>query len=241
MIRTLGWVCWLFGYMLLRLPLFWRCRYLAKKGRMAQHDAIVEKQVVLWSGRLLRHIKMDVTVEGLENIPKNETVVYAANHQSYLDIPVVLGHILPPHPLMAKKGLGKIPLLSGWMRQLGCLFVDREDARAALTAMKQAEEMLKNGKSMYIFPEGTRAISDTIGEFKAGVVRIALKAGVRVVPVAIDGTWRGLEGNKYVVKPAQVRLKILPPVDTQGLDRAQQKQLAGRLEEMIRAAKDSAT
>lgn len=238
-IKTLGWAIWLFGYLIGRLPAYWRCRHYAKKGQTEQHDAIVQKQVDLWTSKLLHHIKMDVAVEGLENLPKDEVVVFASNHQSFLDIPVLLASIRPICPIMAKKGLDSVPFLSGWMREIGCLFVDRSDARAAMAVLKEGEESLKGGKSLIIFPEGTRSVSDTVGEFKPGVMRIALKAKVRIVPVVVDGTYRALEGNGYKVRPVKVKLKFLPAVETASLTREEQKQLPAKLEDIIRMAKDA--
>lgn len=238
MLRTLGWVIWLFGYIIGRLPLYWRAAWLARHGRMAEKNAIADKQVKRWSGRLMRHIKLDLTVAGAENLPPPEMpVVYASNHQSFLDIPVILDTLTPAPAIMARRGIMKVPLLRGWMKLLDCVIVDREDARASVAALKEGERLLRGGKSLVVFPEGTRSRGDEVAPFLPGAVRIAWKAGVPIVPLAVDGTYKGLEGGGMRVKPAKVRLTVLPRVETAGLTKEAQKALPGRLEEAIRAAK----
>ncbi len=195
-------------------------------------------QVPLWTRRLFKHIGVTVKIEGEENLPQNgETVLFVSNHQSYVDIPVFLYDLGGPHALMAKSELGKIPFLGGWIRALGSVLVEREDIRAAAAAIKQSEAVLSSGKSMIICPEGTRSKSDEMGEFKGGSVRIAFRAGVPIIPLAIDGSYKILEGNGYRVQGGEIRLIILPRVETDGLTKEQQKALPEQLRQMIGAAK----
>ena len=239
MLRTIWWISYLFLYLITRLPYTIKLNRLQRQGRKAEAQAIIDKQVALWAQRLLMHIKVDVAVEGRENLPAaNEVVVFAANHQSYLDIPVLLASIAPPPPLLARKEIGQVPFLGLWMRRLGCVFVQREDARSGMQALKEAQAVVEGGRSLVVFPEGTRSKSDRLGEFQAGVVRIAAKAKVPVVPVVIDGTFRGLEDGGFELRPAKVRLVILPRVETANLSREEQKQLPQTLHEMVRHAKD---
>lgn len=240
MLRTIFWLIWLAGYFIFCLPTKWKAARLEKQGRTEEKKRLVESKIGHWAKLLLRYIQVDVEVTGQENLPPaDKTVVFVSNHQSYMDIPILLAYLDKPHALMAKKELGKIPFLSAWMRLLGCVFVERDDARAAVAAMRKAEETLQNGNSMIICPEGTRSKSDTMHEFKAGAVHIAVKAGVDVVPVAIDGSYKALEGNRWRLKKCKVRFVILPSVSTQNLDRAAQKELPKKLEYLVRAAKDA--
>lgn len=237
MIHTMGWVIWLFAYLFSRLPMYWRALWLQKKGRIAERDALASRQVYLWTSRLLKNIKMDVTVKGQENLPKpGEVVMFCANHQSYLDIPVLLCH-LGTYPLMARQEVGRVPLLAGWMRVLGCIYVNRDDARGAVAGMKKAGETLKSGHSLIVFPEGTRSKGDVMGEFMPGAVRIASREKVPIVPVAIDGSYKGLEmGGSYNVRPAKVTLTILPKIPTDALDKAGTRALPQQLQQQIATA-----
>lgn len=240
MLRTIGWITWLFAYLICKVPAYQKAKKLGKRGKLQEQQTFVQQKTEQWASLLLRNVGVKVEVTGRENLPQNgETVVFAANHQSYLDIPILLANLDEPHALMAKKELDKIPFLRGWMRILGCIYVDRDDARASIAALKKAEETLKEGRSVIVCPEGTRSKSDEMGEFKAGAVRMATRAGVPVVPVAIDGSYRGLEGNGFKLKKCTVRLVILPAVETKNLTRDEQKALPAQLQEMVRVAKDT--
>ena len=99
--------------------------------------------------------------------------------------------------------------------------------------------MLKAGKSLIVCPEGTRSKSDTMGEFKGGSMRMALKAKTPIIPVAIDGSYKSFEGNRYRLAKTDIRLVILPAVSTKELTREEQKALPNLLENMVRQAKDA--
>ncbi len=239
MLKTWIWTIWLFIYMAVRMPLYWRVMYLKNHGRENEAQALLKKHGQLWVCRMFRHVGIRIHIEGEEHLPKNdEPVLFVANHQSYIDIPVLMYDLGRPHPLMAKAGLKKVPFLAQWMKALGCVFVQREDIRAAAVALKEGEELLKSGKSLIVCPEGTRSKSSEMGEFKGGSVRMALRAGVPIVPLAIEGTYKILEGNDYRLQGGDIYLKILPPVSTQGLSREEQKNLADKLHAMIKEAKD---
>lgn len=239
MLRTIVWISYLFIYMLLRLPYSLRMRWLEKKGRLQERQVLIEREVALWAQRLLKHIGIQIQMEGLENLPaKGEVVVFAANHQSFLDIPILLASLSPPPPLLARREIGKVPLLGFWMRQLGCVFVQREDARSGMAALKEAQAVVENGRSIVIFPEGTRSKGEAMGEFLPGAVRIASKAAVPVVPVVIDGSYKYYEGNRYYLGKGVVRVSILPAVITKDLSRQAAKELPADLQKQIQTEKD---
>lgn len=238
MLRTLYWVCWFFGYMWLQNKQYRRAVRLGQAGGLEEQTALVKQQVRQWASRLLHNISVKLVVEGKENLPKaGETVVFACNHQSYVDIPVVLAGLDEAHPLLAKKELGKVPFMGKWMHILGCVFVDRADMRSAIAALRESEAVIKSGRSLIIFPEGTRSKSDKMAPFKEGTVHVASRCGVKIVPLAVDGTYRALEGSGYRLKKCTVRLVVLPAVDTTGLTKEQQKALPGQLAQMIETAR----
>lgn len=241
MLKSLFWAMWQFVYMGLRMPLLWRIQWLQRKKRDDEAWRLLERQVPLWARRVFGHIGVTLRVEGQENLPpRGTTVVFVANHQSYLDIPVFLYDLNGPHALMAKRELGRIPFLGGWIRALGSVLVARSDIRAAAAAIKESEAVLASGRSLIICPEGTRSKNGEMGEFKGGSVRIALRAGVPIVPVAINGTYEMLEGNGFRLKKGPLRMTILPMVETTGLSREEEKALPEKLRTMILRAKNNA-
>lgn len=235
MLRTIEGISFLFLYLFSRLPFYWRLKSLAKKGRMQERQNIIDRQVSRWGQLMISHMKMEVTVQGQENLPKDgQVVVFASNHQSFWDIPLILANIQPPPPLLARVEIGKIPLLGLWMRQLGCVFVQRDDARSGMNALKEAQQVVEGGRSLVIFPEGTRSKGGEMGVFQAGAVRVAAKAKVPIVPVVIDGSYRGFEEGGNRIVPSKMRLVFLPQVETENLNREEQKNLASTVQQMIK-------
>lgn len=141
-----------------------------------------------WCQSSARGLDIDVEVGGIENVPPG-VFVYCSNHQSLLDI-LALGAVLPgDFKWAAKRSLMKIPFL-GWHLQLaGHVPVDRTvGSRAAADAIARFEQVLKDGKPLLVFPEGTRSEDGVLRSFKNGGFYAAVRAGVPVVPVAIHGT-----------------------------------------------------
>lgn len=212
--RTLVWFIYFWLYLLVLEPLRIRAARYEKDGDRAAHDKLTQKTVGRWARRLLALAGAKITVEGLENLPQGNAV-YVANHQGYFDIPLLLGYLGDDtKPLVAKKQIEKIPLIRGWMRELRCVFIDRDNARASMQALNEAIQWVSEGYSMVVFPEGTRSKTGKMAEFKAGAFRIAQKNKVPVVPVCIQGTDRLMERNHYWIRPAAISLCVLPAIDT---------------------------
>lgn len=168
-------------------------------------------------------------------------MVFVPNHQSYFDIPVLLAWLEKPHPLVSKVEVKKLPLIRQWMELLGCVFIDRDNARQSVSALGEAAKtMVERQRSLIIFPEGTRSRGEQLGDFKSGGFRAALKAGVPVVPVVIDGTYRAMEANHMWIKPASVKVQVLEPIPTKGMTREESKQIGERVRGLIAAEKGEA-
>ena len=140
--------------------------------------------------------------------------------------------------LLHKEELEKIPLLNRWMKLLGCVFVQRDDVRASVRALNDATAIVEGGRSFVIFPEGTRYKGEEggAGEFKAGAFRIAVKTSAPVVPVAVTGARALFESNGNRCRPGSVRIKIMSPIQTAGMSKAEQKQLPDAVHQSILAA-----
>ncbi len=239
MIRTVIWVVYFFAYLFFAQPMLWKVRKLRKEGKIEEHDRIVRTMVNNWALRLMKLAGASMEVTGKENIPEGP-VVFAANHQGYADIPLLLTQLDKPNPLIAKKELEKVPLLRDWMTELNCIFIDRDNARQAMDSLKKANELLSEGYSVCIFPEGTRSKGGEIKEFKGGTIRLATRAKVPIVPCCIEGTYNMLEANKgFKITPAKLQLHILPAIETADLSREEIKALDERLRSVIKEKRDS--
>lgn len=233
--RTLIWYLYFWGYMLIHWPTLHKGLKALEAGDWETGDALAREHVPHWANRLLKLAGVTTEVIGLENIPKDRPCVFAANHRSYYDIAIMLTQLDAPHGLVAKKEVGSIPLVRGWMRLLHCVFLDREDPRKAMNALNEAIETVKKGYSVSIFPEGTRNKGEegSLLEFKSGAFRIATKAHAPVVPVALSGTRDLMENHHMLMHPGHVVIRILPPIETEGLSRAEIKELPEKTRELI--------
>jgi 1-acyl-sn-glycerol-3-phosphate acyltransferase len=172
-------------------------------------------------------------VIGLDNVPKNEAVLFTANHRgladiavSYLTLPTLTGFV-------AKKEMNKIPLMSWWMRNLNCLFLDREDLKAGLKTILKGVEYIKAGYSMFIMPEGTRSQGNEMLPFKEGSMKMAEKTGCAIIPVAITNSDAVFERQAPWVKKATVIMHYGQPIYPDDLDKEQKKHIGAYVRDII--------
>jgi len=178
-----------------------------------------------------------VRVEGAERVPVEGPVVYVANHQGALDIPIMMGYLPGVPAFVAKRELFKIPILGFWMRTLGCVGLDRENPRAARDQLRQGAEGVRAGRRLVIFPEGTRSRDPEgkMGPFKRGSLKLAAEAGATVVPVTLEGSRFLLAKRPAADFDGEVRLVVGEPVAVPALDAPALRALPERLHAAIDA------
>lgn len=198
-----------------------------------------------WCKTSTRRLRISVAAEGLENVPSEGAFVYCSNHQSIVDI-IVLGSVLPhDYKWAAKRSLMKIPFL-GWHLQLaGHVPVDRGRGSAVARAvMERFERVLRNGKPLLVFPEGTRSDSGALQGFKVGSFYAAVRAGVPVVPVVVRGTFELMKKGAFDTgdgddRPVVVRVGKPIQIVVKESERATVESLRDRtraaMAEMVRA------
>jgi 1-acyl-sn-glycerol-3-phosphate acyltransferase len=167
----------------------------------------------LWSWLILATTGVRVRVEGLQRLTPARPYVFAANHQSIYDIPVVFASL--PHQLriIAKESLGRFPFLGWHLRRTGHLLVDRRRPdRSGIFGW--AGSLNAKGLSLIVFPEGTRSRDGRVGPFKAGGFHLALQAGLPVVPLSIVGTRHVMRKGRLTTRPGDVSLVVHEPIET---------------------------
>lgn len=212
MFRTIIWIIYFILKLLAITPDMMRVKSLDKQGRVEERDKLVFSVAEKWGRDLINASGSTVKVIGEENIPKDQAVLFVSNHQSYLDIPILVGFIDKPKSFIAKKDLDKFPLFRTWMKNLQCILIDRSDVRQSLKAIKEGVKLLKEGYSYVIFPEGTRSKDGTLGEFKQGSLKLATKSGAPIVPVTIKGAKDIMPRGTLAIKPANVEIIISNPI-----------------------------
>ncbi|MDD2596465.1 MAG: lysophospholipid acyltransferase family protein [Candidatus Cloacimonetes bacterium] len=211
MVKSLLWKIWFIFFMLLCMLAFFIllvCKLLLPKGL---YRKVVYTCVRFWGRQTVLSTGSKVELSGMENLPVTNDICFVANHQGMFDIPLVLGFIAKPSGFIAKQELLKIPVLSWWMLEIPCVFIDRGSARAAMESFKKSAEVIQNGHPQVIFPEGTRSRGDQMGEFHLGSLKLAFMANAAIVPLAIKGTWRVHEIDKGI-HAVPLKLRILPAI-----------------------------
>jgi 1-acyl-sn-glycerol-3-phosphate acyltransferase len=165
-----------------------------------------------WGTRLCRTCGVDVLVRGGENVAWDEPIIVMANHQSYLDIPVLYTALPEPFGMLAKQELFRLPIFSAAMRGMRCIPIDRDNVRQSLASLRQAAHQIRRGNSIVVFPEGTRSADGELQELKTGPFYLAEMARVPIVPVGIRGTADALAKDSLFVRPARVEVSIGEPI-----------------------------
>ncbi|MBR5800808.1 MAG: 1-acyl-sn-glycerol-3-phosphate acyltransferase [Lachnospiraceae bacterium] len=191
--------------------------------------------IVLWAFRVCLFLA-GTTVEyrGEENVPKDEPVLYIGNHRSYFDILITYVRVPRPTGYIAKKEMLKWPLLVNWMKNLHCLFLDRDDVKQGLKVILTAIEKVKSGISICIFPEGTRNRENhTFMEFHEGSFKVASKSGCPIVPMTIYNAADIFEDHLPKVKKAHVIVDYGKPIYIQDLPKEDQKHIGAYTRNII--------
>jgi 1-acyl-sn-glycerol-3-phosphate acyltransferase len=168
-----------------------------------------------WARVLLLGLGVEVDVEGGENLPAGPAV-YAANHGSSLDIPILFGYLPADFRFIHKRSLYLIPVLGWSLWVAGHVGIDRGNPFRARKSLHSAAQRIQDGTSVVVFPEGTRSPDAGVRPFKRGSFVLALEAGVPVVPVSLRGVKRVVPRGLRTLRPGTVRLVIHPAVSTTG-------------------------
>ena len=185
-----------------------------------------------WANMVLKTTGSTIKIEGLEKIPNEKGLCFVGNHQSAIDILIVISVLPVTVGYIAKKQLLYYPFLNLWIVALRSAFIDRGNVKKALRSIEKGIEFIKKGNSMIIFPEGTRSKSDAMGIFKNGSLKLATRAGATIIPLTISGSWHAWEENLQI-SPADIMLTVHEAVPTKGISIEERKALGGRLSEII--------
>jgi 1-acyl-sn-glycerol-3-phosphate acyltransferase len=175
---------------------------------LAVRRALLQSTARLW----LRLIGIRVAASGLSNIPKDRASLLTPNHSSYLDS-FILAAVLPPRfVFLAKKELDRNAFISIFLRRLGTLFAEREDAGKGVQDTAAAIEAVRSGQGLVVYPEGTFRRAPGLRPFKIGAFLVAAQAGVPLLPVAIRGTRSILRDGQKVIRPGLASISIGAPL-----------------------------
>lgn len=234
MLRTIILFLFLVLFFLIGFPIHLILTVLDKKNPGIKTKT--SEKLVKWGFRCCLSIAgAKITVKGTEHIPLNQAVLFVSNHRSYFDI--LVSYVSSPIPLgfVAKKEMEHIIGLSTWMKNIRCLFLDRDNIKEGLKTILAGVEQLKSGYSVFICPEGTRNQQEEMLPFKEGSTKMAEKAHVPIIPVALTNTDALFEKNAhFALKPAHVTITFGAPIHVDQLEKEEKKFLGAYLQNQIK-------
>ncbi|MCC7042544.1 MAG: 1-acyl-sn-glycerol-3-phosphate acyltransferase [Acidobacteria bacterium] len=183
-----------------------------------------------WSWLILKTTRVTVEVRGALP-PGDRSYVFASNHQSIYDIPVLFWTIAMQLRIIAKASLGGFPFLGWHLQRAGHLLVDRDNPGAGV--LKKMQRMVLDQASLIIFPEGTRSRDGVVGRFKGGVFLLAIDSNLAVVPVSISGSRHVMLKGRLMTCPGHVRITVHPAIATAGMTRADARALAAQVRDVV--------
>jgi 1-acyl-sn-glycerol-3-phosphate acyltransferase len=171
----------------------------------------------VWCRLIARTTGARVRVHGLEHLEPGASYVFLSSHQSYMDIPAMLGYLPVQLRIAAKKPLFKIPFMGWHLARAGHIPIDRSSTQNAVTSMRRAALYIRDGICAFVFPEGTRSPDGALHAFKKGGFKLAIQAGAPIVPVTILGSRQVLPKDSIIFRPGPVDMYVDKPIQTAGL------------------------
>ncbi|MDA1307037.1 MAG: lysophospholipid acyltransferase family protein [Acidobacteria bacterium] len=186
----------------------------------------------LWSRWILQTTGVRVRVQGEPLSPDARSCVFVCNHQSTYDIPVVFATLPARLRILAKASLGHVPFLGWHLRRSGHVLVDRSNPGPSV--MGKMEDLVRDGASLIVFPEGTRSADGQVGRFKAGAFVTAVDHHLPLVPITIDGIRAVMPKGRLMTCPGEVTLTVHPAISTDGLTRDDVRALMTQVHDTMR-------
>ena len=203
------------------LPLCWITGKINPQAKDKMSLAIIKvtfRMILFISG-------VKTTAIGVENIPKDEPVLFVGNHRGFYDIIVSYIYMKRPTGYVAKKEMNNFLYVRRWMRNIQCLFLDRENMKEGLKTILKGIDNIKNGISVFIFPEGTRNKADGIQEFHAGSFKFAEKTNCKIIPVVQNNTDAVFERQLPRIRKAHTVIEFGKPIDITQFSKEDRRQI----------------
>jgi len=198
-----------------------------------KNDKVFHALARAWAHSSLRLCGVTVRVRGLEKLNMRRNYVYVSNHASMFDIPAILATIPDQIRILYKKELNWIPIF-GWGLKYGSyIAIDRRRGSDAMKSLEEAADKIRTGASALLYAEGTRTLDGKLQPFKRGAFNLAVRAGVPVIPLTINGSYKLLPKRSIVVQPGEVELILEDPIEIKGSGKAEEMRLMAEVHAAI--------
>lgn len=168
-----------------------------------------------WARTLLALAGVKVRVKDGGRLSRNRSFVIVANHESFCDVLVLLGHLPLQMRFLAKRSVFRVPILGWSIAAAGFIPVDRKERSRSGATVEAALRRLEGGRSVVVFPEETRTHSGELLPFKKGAAHLALRSGLSILPLGLAGTFRVLPRGALQITPGPVVLVVGDPIETE--------------------------
>jgi 1-acyl-sn-glycerol-3-phosphate acyltransferase len=205
--------------------------YAEKRGRAQQRIAR------FWARALVRLSGCSLTIRGAENLRKVPVAVYASNHTSYFDTPVIFAALPFQFRILAKKELWPIAFIGWYLDRSGQIPIDTRNPHATMSSLGAGVKALRSGMPLFVFPEGKRTPTGELQEFLSGAAYLAIRAQVPLVPIALSGVYDLLPIHTRHFYSGELTLAAGEPMETKGMTLRQIDELTARLRDAIESLK----
>jgi len=193
----------------------------------------------IWSQLFCIFTLCPVKVTGREKLNKKQSYIFISNHQGIYDIFLVYGYIGQPIKWVMKQSLRKIPFVGLACEAAGFIFVDNSSPKAAAKTIRLAEEKLKKGASIAIFPEGSRTRTGKMGVFKKGAYQMALDLKLPIVPITINGSYDVMPIDSYWINPHKMEMIIHDPIHLDEIPSENIREVALKVRELVNRSQET--
>jgi 1-acyl-sn-glycerol-3-phosphate acyltransferase len=185
-------------------------------------DAVIR----FWARSIVRGAGIELRGDGIAKIDRSQRYILIGNHYSYFDIPCILAAVPQPIRFMAKISLFKIPIFGWALGKAGFIPIDRKNRRTAVKSFDLAAERIRKGNTIVVFPEEGRSRYRLMRRFQRGGFLLALKSGLPILPIAVDGTYDVYRVGATRITPGPVTIRVGTPIATEGRSVREKEQLA---------------
>jgi len=199
-----------------------------EKGGRAQH-----RIARFWARALVRLSGCSLAIRGAENLRKVPVAVYASNHTSYFDTPVIFAALPFQFRILAKKELWPIAFIGWYLDRSGQIPINTSNPHATLSSLSLGVKALRSGMPLFVFPEGKRTLTGELQEFLSGAAYLAIRAQVPLVPIALSGVYDLLPIHTRHLYSGELTLAAGEPISTKGMTLRQVDELTARLRDAI--------
>jgi len=206
------------------------CGSLSLLVSLADKRGVIQHRIArIWARGCVWASGSKLTVAGAENLLKQPVAVYASNHTSYMDTPVIFAALPFQFRILARTKLWGIPFIGWYLNRSGQIPIDTSNPRASLSSLGVGARALRSGMPLFVFPEGGRTVDGELKPFLSGAAYLAIRAQVPLVPIALSGVFELLPIHTHHFYPGELTLRAGEPIETAGMTLRQSDELTARL------------